>query len=62
MAEDAKYDVAQVRRSVIPDSMSHWTAPHLVGAAVAAELLLTGVPFDGAEAIALGIASRAVPG
>lgn len=62
MAEDAKYAVAQVRRGVIPDCMSHWTLPHLVGGAVAAELLLTGRTFDGSEAVALGIASRAVPG
>ncbi|ORA09243.1 enoyl-CoA hydratase-related protein [Mycobacterium asiaticum] len=61
MALDAKYAVAQVRRGVIPDCMSHWTLPHLVGGAVAADLLLTGRTFDGAEAAALGIASRSVP-
>ena len=58
MARDAKYAVAQVRRGVIPDCASHWTLPALVGGAVAAELLLTGRTFDGAEAAALGIASR----
>ncbi|OBK27631.1 crotonase [Mycobacterium asiaticum] len=62
MARDAKYAVAQVRRGVIADCMSHWTLPHLVGGAVAAELLLTGRTFDGAEAVALGIATRAIPG
>jgi enoyl-CoA hydratase/carnithine racemase len=41
--------------------MAHWTLPRLVGGAVAAELLLTGRTFDGAQAAALGIASRAVP-
>ncbi len=61
MATDAKYSVAQVRRGVIPDCMSHWTLPNLVGGAVAADLLLTGRSFDGAEAAAMGIASRAVP-
>ncbi|OBI81751.1 enoyl-CoA hydratase/isomerase family protein [Mycobacterium asiaticum] len=61
MARDAKYAVAQVRRGVIPDCMSHWTLPHLVGGAVAADLLLTGRTFDGAEAAALGIATRALP-
>jgi enoyl-CoA hydratase/carnithine racemase len=61
MAELAKYSVAQVRRGVIPDCMSHWTLPHLAGGAVAAELLLTGRTFDGAEAVAMGIATRAVP-
>ncbi len=62
LARDAKYAVAQVRRGVIPDCMSHWTLPHLVGSAVAADLLLTGRTFDGAEAVTLGIASRALPG
>ena len=61
MALDAKYAVAQVRRGVIADCMSHWTLPRLVGGAAAAELLLTGRTFDGAEAVALGIANRAVP-
>ncbi|OBJ52399.1 enoyl-CoA hydratase/isomerase family protein [Mycobacterium sp. 1423905.2] len=62
MAVDAKFAVAQVRRGVIPDCMAHWTLPHLVGAAVAADVLLTGRTFDGTEAAALGIASRVVPG
>lgn len=61
MAEDAKYAVAQVRRGVIADCMSHWTLPHLAGAAVAAELLLTGRTFNGAEAVAMGIATRTLP-
>ena len=62
MADDAKYAVAQVRRGVIPDCMSHWTLPHLAGGAVAADILLTGRTFDGAEAAAMGIATRALPG
>jgi enoyl-CoA hydratase/carnithine racemase len=62
MAEGAKYSVAQVRRGVIADCMSHWTLPHLAGGAVAADILLTGRTFDGVEAVAMGIASRTVPG
>jgi enoyl-CoA hydratase/carnithine racemase len=61
MADDAKYAVAQVRRGVIPDCMSHWTLPHLAGGAVAADILLTGRTFNGAEAVAMGIATRALP-
>jgi enoyl-CoA hydratase/carnithine racemase len=61
MANDAKYAVAQVRRGVIPDCMSHWTLPHLAGGAVAADVLLTGRTFDGAEAVAMGIATRTMP-
>lgn len=62
MAAGASYAVAQSRRGVIGDCMSHWTLPHLVGGAVAADLLLTGRSFDGAEAAALGVASRCLPG
>ena len=61
MAEDAKYAVVQARRGVLGDCMSHWTLPHLAGAAVAAELLLTGRTFDGVEAVAMGIATHTVP-
>lgn len=58
MAHDAKYGVVQVRRGVMPDAMSHWTLPRLVGLANAADILLTGRTFTGAEARDLGVASR----
>ena len=61
VAEDAKYGVVQVRRGVIPDCMSHWTLTQLTTLGVAADILLTGRTFGGAEAAALGIASRALP-
>lgn len=61
LAESAKYAVAQVRRGVVPDCMSHWTLPRLAGVAAAAEVLLTGRTFDGREAVALGVATRAAP-
>ncbi|WP_068181387.1 enoyl-CoA hydratase-related protein [Mycobacterium sp. UM_CSW] len=61
VAEDAKYGVVQVRRGVIPDCMSHWTLAHLATLGVAAEVLLTGRTFTGAEAVALGVANRALP-
>lgn len=62
MADNAKYAVAQVRRGVIPDCMAHWTLPHLVGGAAAADILLTGRRFTGAEAVAMGLATRTLPG
>lgn len=62
MADGAKYAVAQARRGVLADCMSHWTLPHLVGAADAADLLLTGRTFTGAEAATMRIATRTLPG
>jgi enoyl-CoA hydratase/carnithine racemase len=59
VAEEAKYGVVQVRRGVIPDCMSHWTIPHLAGMAAAADILLTGRTFGGAEAVRLGLATSA---
>jgi enoyl-CoA hydratase/carnithine racemase len=58
MAQDAKYGIVQVRRGVMPDAMSHWTLPRLVGLARASDILLTGRTFNGIEAHELGIASR----
>jgi enoyl-CoA hydratase/carnithine racemase len=61
VADDAKYGVVQVRRGVIPDCMSHWTLAHLTNLGVAAEVLLTGRTFTGVEAVAFGIANKALP-
>jgi enoyl-CoA hydratase/carnithine racemase len=61
VADDAKYAVAQVRRGVIPDCMSHWTLAQLTNLGVAAEVLLTGRTFTGAEVVAWGIANYALP-
>ena len=58
MAQDAKYGIVQVRRGIMPDAMSHWTLPRLVGLARASDILLTGRTFNGIEAHELGIASR----
>ncbi len=61
VADDAKYGVVQVRRGVIPDCMAHWTLARLTNIGVAAEVLLTGRTFSGAEAVGWGIANRALP-
>ena len=60
-ARDAKYGVVQVRRGVMPDAYAHFTLPRIAGFAAAADLLLTGRKFQGEEAVALGLASRALP-
>jgi enoyl-CoA hydratase/carnithine racemase len=61
VAEGAKLAIPQVRRGMIGDAQSHYTLRHLAGTAVAAELLLTGRTFTAQEAVARGIASRALP-
>ncbi|OSC32442.1 crotonase [Mycobacterium vulneris] len=61
VAADAKYGVVQVRRGVLPDCMAHWTLTQLTTLGVAADILLTGRTFGGAEAAALGVANRALP-
>jgi enoyl-CoA hydratase/carnithine racemase len=61
VANEGKYGVLQVRRGVMPDAYSHWTLPRLVGLERAADLLLTGRKIKGAEAVKMGIASRALP-
>ena len=61
MARDAKYGIVQVRRGVMPDAMSHWTLPRIAGLANAADILLTGRNFTGAEARELGVCSRVLP-
>lgn len=62
VALEGKYAIPQVRLGMVPDAVSHWTLPRLVGASIAAELMLSGRRFDGADAQRWGLASRALPG
>ncbi|MCF2526110.1 enoyl-CoA hydratase/isomerase family protein [Yinghuangia soli] len=61
VAADAKLAIPQVRRGMVPDARSHWTVTRAASQAVAADILLTGRTFLGTEAVALGLASRALP-
>lgn len=61
MADDAVYALSQVRRGVLADGYVHWTLPRLAGLANAADILLTGRTFDGAEAKAMGLANACLP-
>ena len=60
-AEGAKLAFAFVRRGVIPEALSTWILPRLVGASTAAELLLSGRTLTAREALEHGIVSRVVP-
>jgi enoyl-CoA hydratase/carnithine racemase len=61
LAREGRYGILQVRRGVMPDAYAHFTLPRIVGFARAADLLLTGRKLDADEAVALGLASRALP-
>lgn len=61
VAEDAKLGFVFVRRGLVPEANSAWLLPRLVGMARAAELMLTGRHFTGAEAASLGLATEALP-
>ena len=61
VADDAKLAFAFVRRGVVPELASHLILPRLCGMARAAELLLSGRTFSGAEAAEWGIANRSMP-
>lgn len=60
VAEDAKLSFPFTRLGVIPDANAHWILPRIVGVSRATELLLSGRTFTGAEAVSMGLASRAV--
>lgn len=60
-SERAKIGFVFVRRGICPEAGSTWILPRLVGAARAAELLLTGRILTADEALAFGIVSRVVP-
>jgi enoyl-CoA hydratase/carnithine racemase len=60
-AESAKVGFVFVRRGVVPEALSTWILPRLVGMARAAEVLLTGRILSAREALDFGIVSRVVP-
>jgi enoyl-CoA hydratase/carnithine racemase len=61
VAADAKLSFAFTRRGVAPELGSHFLLPRVVGFSHAADLLISGRTFSGAEAAAIGLASRALP-
>jgi enoyl-CoA hydratase/carnithine racemase len=61
VAEDAVLSLPFVRRGIVPDGLSSWLHPRLVGASRAAELVLSGRRFSGSEAAAIGLMARALP-
>jgi enoyl-CoA hydratase/carnithine racemase len=60
-AESARIGFVFVRRGVVPEALSTWTVPRLIGMARAADLLLTGRFVGAREALEIGLVSRVVP-
>jgi enoyl-CoA hydratase len=60
-AREARLGLNFTRLGIHPGMAATWTLPRIVGAAHAAELLLTGRILDGAEAERIGLVNRAVP-
>jgi enoyl-CoA hydratase/carnithine racemase len=61
VAENALLGLPEVTLGVIPGAGGTQRLPRLVGPTKAKELIFTGRPVGGAEAVRIGLASRAVP-
>lgn len=61
IAEDAKIGLTETRIGVIPGAGGTQRLPRLIGAARALELMMTGEPVDAHKAVAIGLASEALP-
>jgi len=59
-ARDARLSLNFVRLGIHPGMGATWTLPRLVGAAHAADLLLSGRTIDGEEAARMGLVNRCV--
>ncbi|HVO25113.1 MAG TPA: enoyl-CoA hydratase-related protein [Candidatus Margulisiibacteriota bacterium] len=60
-AESAKIAFAFVRRGVMPEALSTWILPRLIGVSRAAEVLYSGRMLSAREALEFGILGRVVP-
>lgn len=60
-AESAKFAMAYTRAGLVPDGSSTWYLPRLVGHRRALELMIENRVLSADEAVAWGIANRAVP-
>ncbi len=60
-AESARIGFVFVRRGVIPEALSTWLVPRLVGVARANELLMSGKILSAKEALEFGIVSHVWP-
>jgi enoyl-CoA hydratase/carnithine racemase len=61
VSDDARLAMPFVSLGLVPEFAASLVAPRLMGHVKAAEKLLLGEPFSGAEAVELGIANAALP-
>lgn len=61
VAEDAKLGLPELNLGIIPGFGGTQRLPRYVGAAKAAEMIFTGEPISGVEAVQWGLANKAVP-
>ena len=61
VAEKAKIQFAFTRRGMLPELGAHAIVPRILGMSNAADLMLSGRMISGTEAVALGLATRALP-
>jgi enoyl-CoA hydratase/carnithine racemase len=60
-AESARIGFVFVRRGVVPEALSTWTVPRMIGLARANELLMTGRILSAREALEFGVVSHVWP-
>ncbi len=60
-ADDARLQLPFVNLGLCPEYASSYLLPRLIGQQKAAELLLLGEPFSGAEAEKMGLVTKALP-
>ncbi len=61
VAEDARISFIFPKRGLIGELGSHFLLPRIVGFSAASDLLMSGRMINGIEAVALGLAHKAVP-
>ncbi len=61
VSERARFGEIFVKRGLMPDGGGTFTLPRLVGLGRALDLMLTGDPVEGPEAVRIGLATRLFP-
>jgi enoyl-CoA hydratase/carnithine racemase len=60
VSERGRFGEVFVKRGLMPDGGGTWSLPRLVGVGRALELMFTGDPVEGEEAVRIGLANRLI--